>query len=138
MALSSIKLLALTTASTVFIGIASILIEQSQTDYNCSNPVVLETLSRSLFNELGLTEDRLCLSETIEKVRFYQIRTLDRSSHGYACTAVIHVPSWISKESSADKGVLTPETDYIRDYTINLTDDGRFMLRIGGKLKKHH
>ncbi len=137
MALSSIKLLALTTALTGFIGIASIFITESQTDYNCANTVVLETLSRSLFSELGLTEDRLSLSETIEKVRFYLIRTLDRRSHGYTCTAVIHVPSGKSMESAAKEG-LTPETDYIRDYTINFTDDGRFVLHMGEKLRKHH
>ncbi len=141
MTLSTIKWLGLATASALFIGMASIFITESQTDCNCSNPVVLETLRRSKLNELGLTEDRFApeaLNEAIEKVRFYLIRTLDKRLHGYTCTAVIHVPSWKPKESSVDKGVLTPETDYIRDYTIKFTDDGRFVLYVGENLKKHH
>ncbi len=136
----TIKLVALTIASTLAIGSAAILITEHETDFNCSNPQVLETLRRSKFND-AFFEDRIApetLEETIEKVTFYLVRTMDKRPDGYTCSAVIHVPAWKSKETSADKGAIIPEMDAIRDYTVTFTHDGAFVLYLGEKPKKHH
>ncbi len=138
---STMKWLAVTTTSTLAIGTTSVFITQHETDFNCSNPAVLETLRRSKIDAYGLFQDRIApetLKETIDNVQFGLIRTMDKGPHGYTCTAVIHIPAWKSKKTPVDKGTVIPETDSIRDYTIKFTDDGRFVLYMGEKLKKHH